>query len=89
MSCLDDSKLIFQQLARADSAGPGGGVHTVIENHDAWGHNTAILGQLSVALRSHLAHGARAKPAGQRIALQQSRLQGLAVVLTEKLPAAG
>jgi hypothetical protein len=89
MSSLDDSKQIFQQLAHADAAGPGGGVHTVIENHDAWSQNGAILSQLSLALRSSLGHAPRGKPTAQRIAIQRGRLRTLATILPARLPAVG
>ena len=89
MSSLEDSKLIFQQLAQADDAAPGGGVRTIIENHDAWTHNASILSQLSIALRTHLTYASRPAPISQRIARQQRRLQSLVTTLPTRLPAAG
>ena len=89
MSSLEDSKLIFQQLGQADDAAPGGGVHTIIENHDAWTHNASILSQLSVGLRTHLTRATRPALVAQRIARQQQRLQSLITTLPTRLPAAG
>ncbi|MCL2645845.1 MAG: hypothetical protein FWD61_02440 [Phycisphaerales bacterium] len=76
---LDDSKLIFRQLAYVDAAVDAGtAVRVVIENHDAWSHNRSILSQLTAAVRPQ----PRSAPVAQRIALQQSRLQSLAIALS-------
>ena len=83
---LDDSKLIFRQLAHIDA---GNAVRVVIENHDAWFKSPSVLSQLTVAVRTQLARTPRPANVAQRIALQQTRLQSLAISLPVRVSAAG
>ena len=75
---LDDSKLIFQQIAHVDAASDAGTVvRVIIENHDAWSHGRGALSELTAAVRRELEPGV-----AERVASQQARLQSLAVSLS-------
>jgi hypothetical protein len=85
MNRLADSKSIFEQLADTD----GQGVQTLIETHDAWVHNTAVLAQITAALRAQLAQTPRPASVSRRLAEQQHALQPLVITIRRRLATAG
>ena len=86
MDAFRDTQDIFEQLARTDGSG---GVKTIIENHDAWTHNTAIEQALSAAVISRLAHMPRDPAREARIERQRHALASLSVRLKSRYSSAG
>jgi hypothetical protein len=76
MNRLCDTKEIFAQLADTDGSN---GVKTLIETHDAWVHNEAVLEQISVAMRAQLARAQRSDALTRRIERQRDALANLVV----------
>jgi hypothetical protein len=85
MQPLADTKAIFEQLADTDGAD---GVHTIIENHDAWLHNAAIHIQINAAMRAQLARAPRPEIVSHRIQTQRQKLQSLITRLPMRLSSA-
>ena len=78
MDMLEDSQLLFAQLAVTPDAQA---VKTLVENHDAWGHNEAIASALDRTLRASLATFPRDRVRDERIHTQRQRLRPLITVL--------
>ena len=86
MEHFSDTKGIFEQLADTDGST---GVHTVIENHDAWLHNAAVQLHITAAIRTQLARSPRPEITARRIELQRQKLQSLVTRLPIRLSSAG
>ena len=86
MEPLSNTKAIFEQLADTDGSE---GVHTIIENHDAWLHNTAIQIKIDAAMRAKLARAPRPESVSRQIDLQRRKLQCLVTRLPLRISSAG
>jgi len=86
MNRLCDTKQIFEQLADTDGSH---GVKTLIETHDAWVHNEAVLSQISVAMRAQLARTHRPDAVARRIQQQRETLARLVLGRPQRSRSAG
>jgi hypothetical protein len=77
---------MFGQLADTDGAQ---GVKTLIETHDAWVNNAAVLSEITAAMRAQLARTQRAESVTRRILRQRDVLARLAVGLPKRARSAG
>jgi hypothetical protein len=86
MRQLTDTRDIFAQLADTDGSS---GVEMIVENHDAWVNNDAVMGKVSAAMRVQLARTPRPERVTQQISRQRSALAGLVTTLPARLSNAG
>jgi hypothetical protein len=86
MDAFKDSREIFRQLADVDG---NAGVRTLIETHDAWVHNTAVLTQIDAVVRMQVARSPRPESIEDRIARQRQALSALVMKLPRKNRTAG
>jgi len=86
MLALADTKEIFEQLADTDGSM---GVVTLIETHDAWVNNAAVISQISLAMRAQLARTHRSDPLMRRIERQRKALAAMVVMVPGRVGAVG